>query len=120
MCSTVQSCLTISSYKEPPQNISTLEELEKCCKERSQLYSVFLEAERMNLMIHTNKWRSYVREEIQTKNLKTYMTLLNNDNVSNTYEARKEDTMSHWILSLCRLNLGKPYTYLIIRNINSF
>lgn len=99
MCSIVQN-----SYKYPPQNTCTLEELENFCRERLLLYSLFLKAEKMNLISHTIEWASCIKEMILTNSLKTYMTLLtdHSDNFD-TYQARQKDLISHWILSLCKL-----------------
>lgn len=102
MNSKIQYCFNLTTYEYTPEKNYTLTELTAICKERLQLYRILLEAELMSLKPHTNYWKKYVKDAINTNSLQTYIILLSEHTNGEIIKARRSDNIAHWILSLCK------------------
>ncbi|KAG5868125.1 hypothetical protein JTB14_004593 [Gonioctena quinquepunctata] len=61
------------------------------------------EAKQMDLLPNSPKWDSYVELLIRKLKLNTYNILLSETNSIGLSQARQDDHIAHWLLSLSRL-----------------
>ncbi|XP_023017009.2 DNA primase large subunit [Leptinotarsa decemlineata] len=91
----------LNMYKSPPKGLSSIPLLEKLCNERISLYKLMEEAKILNLTPNTRKWNTFMESQIKVGKLHTYDILLNQTNCVGISQARLDDHIAHWFLSLC-------------------
>ncbi|KAJ8961030.1 hypothetical protein NQ314_006012 [Rhamnusium bicolor] len=101
----------LNTCKYPPSETCTAHELEQICVERLQLYRIMDSANNLEFKPNTRKWEEYVEQKIVQNKLTTYIILLKDEECLGLIRARKNNHISHWLLSLCycRSNVLKEF-----------
>lgn len=88
----------LTTYKYPPRNTFDTTELQNISEERLRLYRILLQADELELEESTEEWKRFVENGL--RNIITFNILLNGGNLNELQKARRNNHISHWILSL--------------------